>query len=45
VVCDLCGSLLVQDPKPLHVSRWLDSHPGWKGAGRCAVIAVKRAFN
>jgi integrase len=43
--CDLYGTLLVQDLKPLHVSRWLDSHPGWKGARRCAVIAIKRAFN
>jgi integrase len=43
--CDLHGALLVQDLKPLHVSRWLDSHPGWKGARRCAVIAIKRAFN
>jgi site-specific recombinase XerD len=43
--CDLYGTLLVQDLKPLHVSRWLDAHPGWKGARRCAVIAIKRAFN
>src|SRR5262249_15622254 len=31
--CDLYGTLLVQDLKPLHVSRWLDSHPGRKGEG------------
>jgi integrase len=43
--CDLYGMLLVQDLKPLHVSKWLDSHPGWKGSRRCAVIAIKRAFN
>ncbi len=43
--CDLYGTLLVRDLKPLHVSRWLDAHPGWKGARRCAVIAIKRAFN
>jgi hypothetical protein len=43
--CDLYGTLLVQDLKPLHVSKWLDAHPGWKGARRCAVIAIKRAFN
>jgi integrase/recombinase XerC len=42
--CDLYGTLLVQDLKPLHVSRWLDAHPGWKGARRCAVIAII-AFN
>jgi hypothetical protein len=43
--CDLYGTLLVQNLKPLHVSRWLDAHPGWKGSRRCAVIAIKRAFN
>ena len=43
--CDPYGTLLVQDLKALHVSRWLDAHPGWKGARRCAVIAIKRAFN
>ena len=43
--CDLHGTLLVADLKPLHVTRWLDAHPGWKGARRCAVIAIKRAFN
>jgi hypothetical protein len=43
--CDLYGTLLVLDLKPLHVSKWLDGHPGWKGARRCAVIAIKRAFN
>jgi integrase len=43
--CDQHGTLILQDLKPLHVSRWLDSHPGWKGARRCAVIAIKRAFN
>jgi integrase len=43
--CDLYRMLLAQDLKPLHVSRWLNSHPGWKGARRCAVIAIKRAFN
>lgn len=43
--CELFGNLLVNDLKPLHVSKWLDTHPGWKGSRRCAVIAVKRAFN
>ena len=43
--CNLYGTLLVPDLKPLHVSKWLDSHLGWKGARRCAVIAIKRAFN
>jgi integrase len=43
--CDQYGTLLVPDLEPLHVNRWLDSHTGWKGVRRCAVIAIKRAFN
>ncbi len=43
--CDLYGTLLAKDLKPLHVSRWLDAHPGWNGSRRNAVVAVKRAFN
>ena len=43
--CNLYGTLLVQDLRPLHVSKWLDAHPGWKGGRRGAVIAVKQAFN
>ncbi len=43
--CQLYGTLLARDLKPLHVSRWLDSHPGWQGSRRNAVVAVKRAFN
>jgi integrase len=43
--CELFGTLLAKDLKPLHVTRWLDSHPGWKGSRRNAVVAVKRAFN
>jgi integrase len=39
------GTLLAKDLKPLHISRWLSSHPGWKGSRRNAVVAVKRAFN
>src|SRR5205809_6845322 len=27
--CDPYGTLLVQDLKALHVSRWLDAHSGW----------------
>jgi integrase len=30
---------------PLSFSKWLDEHPGWKGARRNAIIAVKRMFN
>jgi integrase len=31
--------------RPLHVTRWLDAHPTWKGACTCAVTVVKRTFN
>jgi integrase len=30
---------------PLSFTKWLDEHPGWKGARRNAIIAVKRMFN
>jgi integrase len=43
--CEMYGTLLGRDLKPLHVTRWLDAHPGWKGSRRNAVVAVKRAFN
>jgi integrase len=43
--CDQYGTLLVQDLKPLHVSKWLDAHAKWKGARRSAIMTVKRAFN
>src|SRR6516162_5347517 len=43
--CELYGTLLAKDLKPLHVTRWLDAHPGWNGSRRNAVVAVKRAFN
>ena len=43
--CDLFGALGAPDVKPLHVTRWLDAHPGWATARRCAVICVKRAYN
>ena len=43
--CDVYGALFAKDLKPLHVTRWLDSHAGWKGGRRNAVVAVKRAFN
>jgi integrase len=43
--CEMYGTLLAADLKPLHVTRWLDAHPGWNGSRRNAVIAVKRVFN
>jgi integrase len=39
------GHLLATKLKPLHVTRWLDAHPSWKGSRTCAVTVVKRAFN
>jgi hypothetical protein len=42
---DMYGMLRVEDLKPFHVNRWLDSHPDWNGTRRGAIIAVKRAFN
>ncbi|MBI3408182.1 MAG: site-specific integrase [Planctomycetes bacterium] len=43
--CEKYGTLLARDLKPLHVSRWLDAHPGWNGSRRNAIVAVKRVFN
>jgi integrase len=43
--CGAYGTLLARELKPLHVTRWLDDHPGWKGSRRNAVVAVKQAFN
>jgi integrase len=44
--CDACGGVRALDVKPFHVTRWLDRHDGWgDGTRRCAVTAVKRAFN
>jgi integrase len=43
--CQIYGTMLGRDLKPLHVTRWLDAHPGWKGSRRNAIVAVKRAFN
>jgi integrase len=42
---DMFGTLRVEDLKPFHVSRWLDSHRAWNGTRRGAIVAVKRAFN
>lgn len=42
---DAYGSLKVEDLRPFHVTRWVDSHPAWKGGKWAAVTAVKRAFN
>jgi hypothetical protein len=39
------GHLPATKLKPLHVTRWLDAHPTWKGPRTCAVTVVKRTFN
>jgi integrase len=43
--CESYGTMPARDLRPLHVTRWLDAHPGWKGCRRNAIVAVKRAFN
>jgi integrase len=42
---DLFGTLGCLEVKPIHVTRWLEAHPKWTTSGRCAVIALKRAYN
>jgi integrase len=42
--CDLHGSVRAADLRPLHLTAWLDAHPGWKASRRHAIIAVKRCF-
>lgn len=39
------GSLKPHQLTPAIVEAWLDTHPGWKGCRRGAIIALKRAFN
>lgn len=43
--CVACGRTPAAELKPIHVTRWLDANPKWKGGRRHAVIAVKRAFS
>jgi hypothetical protein len=43
--CDSYGTMKAVELKPLHVTRWLDAHPDWGTGRRCAITAVKRAFN
>lgn len=42
--CDLHGAVRAADLRPLHLTGWLDAHPGWKASRRHAIIAVKRCF-
>jgi integrase len=39
------GSLPIADMRPIHLDRWLQAHPKWKGARRTKIQAVKRALN
>ncbi|MBA4064779.1 MAG: site-specific integrase, partial [Isosphaera sp.] len=39
------GTKLAADLKPIHVTRWLDARPSWKGARRHGILAVKRAYS
>jgi hypothetical protein len=39
------GRIPARELKSIHVTRWLDAHPDWRGGRRNAVTAVKRAFN
>jgi hypothetical protein len=43
--CDSYSSLNALKVKPIHLSRWLDAHVGWTTSRRCAVVAMKRAYN
>ena len=44
--CDLHGGLQASQLKPFQVTQWLDRHAGWNdGSRRCAITALKRAFN
>jgi len=42
---DRYGALRVEDLRPFHLTRWLDSHTEWGGTRRGAIAAVKRALN
>lgn len=39
------GGLLVSELTPLHIDKWLQAHPKWKGGIRSRLQAVKRALN
>jgi integrase len=39
------GRMAVSELKPLHIDKWLQAHPNWKGARRTKIQAVKRALN
>lgn len=37
--------MAVEKLKPIHIDRWLQAHPKWKGFRRTKIQAVKRALN
>lgn len=39
------GRLAVAELLPIHIDRWLQAHPNWKGGHRTKIQAVKRALN
>jgi hypothetical protein len=39
------GHLAVDELRPIHVEKWLQAHPTWKGGRRTKIQAVKRALN
>jgi len=43
--CNDFGTILAPNLLPLHVTRWIASHPNWDGGKRHAIIAIKRAFS
>lgn len=45
-VLSISPALTVAELKPIHLTRWVDSHPNWNnGTKRGSIIAVVRAFN
>ena len=39
------GKMPVSQLRPLHLDKWLQAHPNWKGGRRTRIQAVKRALN
>jgi integrase len=39
------GDMPVSALKPIHIDKWLQAHPNWKGARRTKIQAIKRALN
>lgn len=39
------GQMTVSQLRPIHIDKWLQAHPAWKGGRRTRIQAVKRALN